>query len=79
MAQRIGIVKLILGIAGLIVAVQIITMLHFSSLHSNDINMKFRKSIPEGTYRDALGPRRKQIQEAVEIFGGLPSAKLQVM
>ena len=46
MAFRIGIFRLILGIACLMGAVPIL-VLHFANLHSNDVEMKYRKSIPD--------------------------------
>ena len=79
MAFRIGIVKLILGIAGLIVAVQIFTMFHFANLHSNEMNMKFRKSIEDQSlYQDHLGPKQAA-QRPVAVYREIPSEKYQVL
>lgn len=79
MAFRIGIVKLILGIAGLIVAVQIFTMFHFSNLHSNEMNIKFKKSIEDQSlYHDHLGPKQVA-QRPVAVYREIPSEKYQVL
>ena len=62
MAFRIGIFRLILGIACLIGAVPIL-LLQFTNLHSNDVNIKFRKSLPavgHEDFSDLLGPRKKE-------------------
>lgn len=66
MAFRIGIFQLILGIACIIGAVPIL-VLHFTNLHSNDVNMKFRKSIPtdhEGN-QDFFGKREKDFDISI--------------
>ena len=67
MACRIGIFRLLLGIACLMGAVPIL-VLHFTNLHSNDVNMKFRKSIPAGAHEglgNPLGPSENELKAVI--------------
>ncbi len=80
MVPRIGIVKLVLGIAGLIAAVQVLVMFHFSSLHTNDGFMKIRKSVsaPE-RLKDQLGPHVFNSDRLVDVYDSEKREKFQVI
>ncbi len=79
MVVRVGIVKLVLGIAGLIAVVQILVIVRFSSLQSNDVNLKFRKSITSLEYKDSLGPNVLNGHKAIDVFGGKVAQPLENM
>lgn len=80
MVVRIGIVKLVLGIAGMIVIVQILAMLHFSSLQSNDVNLKFRKSVLEPDhFNDILGQKFIEADKPVAVYEADTRDKFQVI
>ena len=71
MAFRIGIFRLLLGIACLMGAVPIL-VLHFTNLHSNDVNMKFRKSIPAAIHEglgDYVGPNELESKTSINRKG----------
>lgn len=71
MAFRIGIFRLLLGIACLMGAVPIL-VLHFTNLHSNDVNMKFRKSIPASIHEglgDYVGPSEQELKASINRKG----------
>ena len=65
MAANVSVVKLIFGIVALIVTVQVLTMLHFSSLHMSQ-EEKYLKSKRDNFFED---PVRDQNQRDIQHVG----------